>query len=218
MRRTPKLLSLTRGQLLEEPGQSAADRLDRVGVVGVVRSAHFLEVGPLAHLASPFDVGVANESFQEVVRLEDASTVLGQDGQRSIKVVEQEVAPLHIAVQHDSQCSPGVQEVAPEPGRDLDLGLLHARDRRFSFHRAGTGQPPQGFFRGELTPLADFPFEFGIRLGTVVSSRSLMGFPPPRQPAPRGSALRPALTRRLSRPQSDGYRPCYWGMSKTWID
>ena len=41
------------------------------------------------------------------------------------------------------------------------------RNRRFTFHCAGTGQPPNGFRKGELTPLTDFPFEFGIRLGTL---------------------------------------------------
>ncbi len=60
----PQVLSLAHGQLLEESGQSVADGLDRVGVVGVVRRALFLEVGPLIHNASPFDVGIANEFFQ----------------------------------------------------------------------------------------------------------------------------------------------------------
>ena len=50
---------------------------------------------------------------------------------------------------------------------DLNLGLLHTRDRRFAFHCAGTGQPPYGFRQGELTLLEDFSFEFGIRLGTL---------------------------------------------------
>src|SRR5262249_43660534 len=39
-------------------------------------------------------------------------------------------------------------------------------DRRFALHRAGAGHPPDGLLDGELPPLADFPLELGIRLGT----------------------------------------------------
>jgi hypothetical protein len=53
------------------------------------------------------------------------------------------------------------------PRLRASLGLLQARDRRFAFHRAGTGQPPYGFRWGELAALADFPFEFGVRLVTL---------------------------------------------------
>ena len=62
--RTPQALSLAHGQLLEESGQSVADGLDCVVIVGVARRALLLEVGPLTHHASPFDVGIAHEFFQ----------------------------------------------------------------------------------------------------------------------------------------------------------
>src|SRR4051794_11750128 len=94
-------LSLAQGQSLEQSGQGEADGLDRVGVVGVVGRALLLEVGPLAHHASPLDVGVANEFSKEVVRVEDVSAVAGQDDQRLIEVLEQELAPLDVTVQHE---------------------------------------------------------------------------------------------------------------------
>ena len=99
--RTPQVLSLAHGQLFKESGQSVADGLDRIRVVGVARRALFLEVGPLTHHASPFDVGIANEFFQKVVRVENSLAVAGQDDQRLIKVVEQVFAPLNVTVQHD---------------------------------------------------------------------------------------------------------------------
>src|SRR5262249_4048045 len=99
---TSRILSLAHGQLLEETRQSVADGLDRVGVVGVARRALFLEVGPLTHHASPFDVGIADEFLQAVVGVENPLAVAGQDKQRLIQVVEQELAPLDVTVQHDS--------------------------------------------------------------------------------------------------------------------
>jgi hypothetical protein len=67
----------------------------------VSRRALCLEVGPLTHHASPFDVGIANEFFQEVVLGEDPSAVAGRDDQRLIEVVEQEFAALDLTVQDD---------------------------------------------------------------------------------------------------------------------
>ena len=92
---------MRRGQLPDESRQRAVDRSDRVGVVGVGRGALLLEVGPLAHQPSPLDVGIADELFQEVLRVEDPSAAAGQDGQRLVKVGEQEFAPLDATAQHD---------------------------------------------------------------------------------------------------------------------
>ena len=46
--------------LLEEIGESAAHARDGVGVVRIGRRARLLEVGTLAHHASPFDVDVSD--------------------------------------------------------------------------------------------------------------------------------------------------------------
>jgi hypothetical protein len=61
--RTSRVQSLAHGQLFQERGQGVADGLDRIGVVRLGRRPFYLEVGPLTHHASPFDVGIANEFF-----------------------------------------------------------------------------------------------------------------------------------------------------------
>src|SRR4051794_7280244 len=109
--------------------------------------------------------------------------------------------------------------MASEPGRDLDLGLLHARDRRFAFHRAGTGQPPDGFLEGELAPLTDFPFEFGVRLGSprvLVVAHGLSA-----STTAGALAVRPLARSRLDGSHNRhpaGTAAGRGGRSKTWID
>jgi hypothetical protein len=88
--------------LLKELGQRVADRLDRVGVFGVMWKTLLLEVGPLTHKASPFNVHIANKFFQKVFRVENALAVTGQNDERLVKVVEQELAPLNVTIQNDS--------------------------------------------------------------------------------------------------------------------
>jgi hypothetical protein len=57
--------------------------------------------------------------------------------------------------------------VAFYPIPNLNPRLLQACDRRLAFHGAGTSHAPDGFGQGELPFLADFPFEFGMRISTL---------------------------------------------------
>ena len=82
--------------MLNESGQCVADRFDRVGIFGAARRTLFFEIGPLTHYPSPFDVGVANNFRQKIIRSENLLAVTGQDDQRLFKIVEQEFASLNL--------------------------------------------------------------------------------------------------------------------------
>ena len=62
--RTPGLLWVSKGQLLDKPDQSLTYRLERVGIVWMRRYSLLLEVRPLAKHLPPFDICFANEFFQ----------------------------------------------------------------------------------------------------------------------------------------------------------
>jgi hypothetical protein len=58
--------------LLDKSSQRPAHGLDGIRILGIGRRAFSLEVRPLTLHLSPFDVGLANEFMQKVVRVENA--------------------------------------------------------------------------------------------------------------------------------------------------
>ena len=95
------MLLSSSSQLLDKLGQSAADRLGRIAVVWVRRYSLLFEVGPLDHHTSPFDVCLANNFFQEIVRVENLLAVACQDDQRLIEVIKQEFTSFDAPMKHD---------------------------------------------------------------------------------------------------------------------
>src|SRR6201995_4423995 len=125
-------------------------------------------MGPFVHPSSPFHIGFADKFFQVMIRGENLLAVVRQSNERSIEVVEQERAFLEPTVQQRLQCSRRIREVGSQPYPDLRLCLLPSGDRGTAFHRARTDHPPDGLACGELSPLADFAFEFGVRRGALL--------------------------------------------------
>jgi hypothetical protein len=72
-----------------------------------------------------------------------------------------------MAMQHDRQCACRIEQVYPEPRFDFRRRLLHTRNRRFAFHRAGADQSGDSFLERKLSPFANFAFERGICRGTL---------------------------------------------------
>jgi hypothetical protein len=68
-------------------------------------------VRPLALHPPPIDVGFADKFLQEVVRVEDPPAEAGQHDQRLVKVVQQKLACLDAAEQHDLQFAIGGRQV-----------------------------------------------------------------------------------------------------------
>jgi putative restriction endonuclease len=105
--------SLAGGQLFEESGQRLADRGIGVGIVGVGRRSFFVEVWPLALHLSPFDVSLANEFFQKVIRVENPSATGGENAERLLIPFEQDFALLDAPQHDDFQLTTAARHVAP---------------------------------------------------------------------------------------------------------
>ena len=99
------------GNLRHDCAQGRANGIVGIGVVRMRRRTFSVEMGPLFHSSSPFDIGFANKFFQAMVGGENLFAVARQGKERPIEVVEQQHASLKLTVQQRLQCSRRIREV-----------------------------------------------------------------------------------------------------------
>ena len=79
--------------------------------------------------------------------------------------VEESFARDDMTEQDGLQGPRSIDQVTPQVVVNFRLGLVLRHDRRRSFHHSGAGHSPDGLAQRERAPLADFPFDIGVRPG-----------------------------------------------------
>ena len=133
------MATLSCRQLRERSAQRLAHGFHCVGIVGIGTRADPFEIGTLVHRATPFNVGLSYKLLEKIIGRAHVPAVVCQNGERPIKVVEQEGASVNATLENGPEGTRVVVEVALQPAVDFNFGLLHTGNGGPAFHRAGTG-------------------------------------------------------------------------------